>query len=180
MKLFQMICHTAADPEAYPELPSEVDLPFLFWLSCKYFTSLSGGQLHGPLSIGASSFLSPAQILNLLLCDHRLQGGQHQDRAAHVPQENPWIQARQHQMHGLGECFMNCRFQKNCDCLLGNLFDILYDDDVDLGGQVDQWKKMSHSNLVTLRQVFTSKSFGDHSMVFVYDFFPGSETLMSR
>ena len=46
--------------------------------------------------------------------------------------------------------------------------------------QVDQWKKMSHSNLVTLRQVFTSKSFGDHSMVFVYDFFPGSETLMSR
>ena len=45
---------------------------------------------------------------------------------------------------------------------------------------VDQWKKMSHSNLVTLRQVFTSKSFGDHSMVFVYDFFPGSETLYSR
>ena len=50
----------------------------------------------------------------------------------------------------------------------------------DVGAQVDQWKKMSHSNLVTLRQVFTSKSFGDHSMVFVYDFFPGSETLMSR
>ena len=39
---------------------------------------------------------------------------------------------------------------------------------------------MSHSNLVTLRQVFTSKSFGDHSMVFVYDFYPGSETLMSK
>ena len=50
----------------------------------------------------------------------------------------------------------------------------------DVTCQVDQWKKMSHSNLVTLRQVFTSKSFGDHSMVFVYDFFPGSETLMSR
>ena len=71
-------------------------------------------------------------------------------------------------------------------------------------GLVDQWKKMAHSNLVTLRQVrtftisstpsfctpsctsptptqvFTSKSFGDHSMVFVYDFYPGSETLMSR
>lgn len=28
--------------------------------------------------------------------------------------------------------------------------------------------------------MFTSKSFGDHSMVFVYDFHPGSETLMSR
>ena len=47
-------------------------------------------------------------------------------------------------------------------------------------GLVDQWKKMSHSNLVTLRQVFTSKSFGDHSMLFVYDFYPGSETLMSK
>ena len=47
-------------------------------------------------------------------------------------------------------------------------------------GLVDQWKKMSHSNLVTLRQVFTSKSFGDHSMVFVYDFYPGSQTLMSK
>ena len=29
-------------------------------------------------------------------------------------------------------------------------------------------------------QVFTSKSFGDHSMVFVYDFYPGAETLMSK
>ena len=94
-------------------------------------------------------------------------------------------------------------------------------------GLVDQWKKMSHSNLVTLRQVrqdlsqgqgrftsdtrsffgvrpyfisgkwinisflciflpipsvqvFTSKSFGDHSMIFVYDYFPGADTLMSR
>lgn len=47
-------------------------------------------------------------------------------------------------------------------------------------GLVDQWKKMSHSNLVTLRQVFTSKSFSDHSMIFVYDYFPGADTLMSR
>ena len=28
--------------------------------------------------------------------------------------------------------------------------------------------------------MFTSKSFGDHSMVFVYDFYPGAETLMSK
>ncbi|XP_023349501.1 PAN2-PAN3 deadenylation complex subunit pan3 isoform X4 [Eurytemora carolleeae] len=47
-------------------------------------------------------------------------------------------------------------------------------------GLVEQWKKMSHSNLVTLRQVFTSKSFNDHSMIFVYDYYPGSETLMTR
>lgn len=27
---------------------------------------------------------------------------------------------------------------------------------------VDQWKKVSHSNLVSLREVFTTKSFGDN------------------
>jgi len=47
-------------------------------------------------------------------------------------------------------------------------------------GLVEQWKKMEHSNLVTLRQVFTSKSFGDHSMIFVYDYYPAADTLMSR
>jgi len=47
-------------------------------------------------------------------------------------------------------------------------------------GLVEQWKKMAHSNLVTLRQVFTSKSFSDHSILFVYDYYPGAETLMSR
>ena len=45
---------------------------------------------------------------------------------------------------------------------------------------VDQWKKLQHANLVSLRQVFTTKSFNDHSMVFVYDFYPGAETLFSR
>jgi PAB-dependent poly(A)-specific ribonuclease subunit 3 len=47
-------------------------------------------------------------------------------------------------------------------------------------GLVDQWKKLTHSNVATLRQVFTSKAFGDHSIIFVYDFFPGAQTLMSK
>ena len=104
MKVLQMISHTAADPEAYPELPSEVDSPFLSPLVCKC-SPFSGGQLHGPLPIGAPSLLPSPQVVNLLVCHHRLQGGQHQDRAAHVPQEDPRLQARQHQVHGLGECF---------------------------------------------------------------------------
>lgn len=45
---------------------------------------------------------------------------------------------------------------------------------------VDQWKKVSHSNLVSLREVFTTKSFGDNSLVFVYDYHPGAETLLMR
>eukprot|EP00096_Caligus_rogercresseyi_P006307 TRINITY_DN2264_c0_g1_i3.p1 TRINITY_DN2264_c0_g1~~TRINITY_DN2264_c0_g1_i3.p1 ORF type:complete len:588 (+),score=166.05 TRINITY_DN2264_c0_g1_i3:240-1766(+) len=45
---------------------------------------------------------------------------------------------------------------------------------------VDQWKRLLHSNVVSLKQVFTTKAFGDQSMVFVYDFYPGAETLMSK
>jgi len=45
---------------------------------------------------------------------------------------------------------------------------------------VEQWKKLQHTNLVSLRQVFTSKAFGDQSMLFIYDFYPGAETLMAK
>ncbi|XP_048850573.1 PAN2-PAN3 deadenylation complex subunit pan3-like isoform X2 [Brienomyrus brachyistius] len=45
---------------------------------------------------------------------------------------------------------------------------------------VDNWKKIQHSNFVTLREVFTTKAFGDHSLVFAYDFHAGAETMFSR
>ncbi|XP_043929204.1 PAN2-PAN3 deadenylation complex subunit PAN3 [Protopterus annectens] len=45
---------------------------------------------------------------------------------------------------------------------------------------VDMWKKIQHSNIVTLREVFTTKAFGEYSLVFAYDFHAGGETLMSR
>ncbi|KAM9333220.1 PAN2-PAN3 deadenylation complex subunit PAN3 isoform 3-T3 [Pholidichthys leucotaenia] len=45
---------------------------------------------------------------------------------------------------------------------------------------VDMWKKIQHSNSVTLREVFTTKAFGDHSLVFAYDFHAGAETMFSR
>uniref|UniRef100_A0A8C1VP39 Poly(A) specific ribonuclease subunit PAN3 n=1 Tax=Cyprinus carpio TaxID=7962 RepID=A0A8C1VP39_CYPCA len=45
---------------------------------------------------------------------------------------------------------------------------------------VDMWKKIQHSNTVTLREVFTTKAFGDHSLVFSYDFHAGAETMFSR
>uniref|UniRef100_A0A3B3QZP7 PAN2-PAN3 deadenylation complex subunit PAN3 n=1 Tax=Paramormyrops kingsleyae TaxID=1676925 RepID=A0A3B3QZP7_9TELE len=45
---------------------------------------------------------------------------------------------------------------------------------------VDMWKKIQHSNFVTLREVFTTKAFGDHSLVFAYDFHAGAETMFSR
>ncbi|KAH0955941.1 hypothetical protein HN011_007940 [Eciton burchellii] len=45
---------------------------------------------------------------------------------------------------------------------------------------VDMWKRLTHTNLVQLREVFTTKAFGDHSMVFVYDYHPASETLLNK
>lgn len=45
---------------------------------------------------------------------------------------------------------------------------------------VDMWKKIQHSNAVSLREVFTTKAFGDHSLVFSYDFHAGAETMYSR
>lgn len=69
---------------------------------------------------------------------------------------------------------------------------------------VDMWKRLAHTNLVQLREVFTTKAFGDHcqyfffilfffifsvfffiklkiaAMVFVYDYHPGSETLLTK
>ncbi|GBM63371.1 PAN2-PAN3 deadenylation complex subunit pan3 [Araneus ventricosus] len=44
---------------------------------------------------------------------------------------------------------------------------------------IDTWKKLQHSNLVNLREVFTTKAFGDNSMVFVHDYHPGADTLMN-
>ena len=124
----QMICHAAADPEAFPDLPSEVD----------NFTGLC------PLEPPLNSPLHKSSTFGYVTTVYKavnIKTGQHMCLR---------------RIHGYRLV--------NTKCM----------------SLVDQWKKMSHSNLVTLRQVFTSKSFGDHSMVFVYDFYPGSETLMSR
>ncbi|XP_067004474.1 PAN2-PAN3 deadenylation complex subunit PAN3 isoform X2 [Anabrus simplex] len=45
---------------------------------------------------------------------------------------------------------------------------------------IDMWKRLQHSNVVQLREVFTTKAFGDYSMIFVYDYHPGSETLLTK
>ncbi|XP_058835746.1 PAN2-PAN3 deadenylation complex subunit PAN3 isoform X1 [Topomyia yanbarensis] len=45
---------------------------------------------------------------------------------------------------------------------------------------VDMWKKLQHTNVVQMREVFTTKTFGDNSLVIVYDYHPGSQTLLSK
>ena len=45
---------------------------------------------------------------------------------------------------------------------------------------VDAWKKVKHVNVINLREVFTTRDFQDHSLVFVYDYHPRAETLLSR
>lgn len=45
---------------------------------------------------------------------------------------------------------------------------------------VETWRKVQQCHLVALREAFTTKAFGDHSLVFAYDYYPGAETLMSK
>ncbi|XP_064400675.1 PAN2-PAN3 deadenylation complex subunit pan3-like [Halichondria panicea] len=46
--------------------------------------------------------------------------------------------------------------------------------------QLESWRKLQHVNLVTLREMFTTKAFGDNSVVFVYDYHPGAESMAAR
>lgn len=45
---------------------------------------------------------------------------------------------------------------------------------------VDLWKKLKHCHVVTLCEVFTTKAFGDNSMIFAYEYYPGAETLLDK
>ncbi|KAI8644265.1 hypothetical protein BD408DRAFT_441906 [Parasitella parasitica] len=42
---------------------------------------------------------------------------------------------------------------------------------------VKQWRKIRHANIVSIREAFTTRAFGDSSLVFVYDYHPCSITL---
>lgn len=49
-----------------------------------------------------------------------------------------------------------------------------------LQATIDTWKKLSSANLVKLLQVFTTKDFGDNSLVLVYQYCPQSITFMQQ
>ncbi|KAM0747829.1 hypothetical protein T439DRAFT_328503 [Meredithblackwellia eburnea MCA 4105] len=42
---------------------------------------------------------------------------------------------------------------------------------------VEKWTRIRHPSIVQIREAFTTRAFGDHSLVFVYDFHPLSQTL---
>jgi len=45
---------------------------------------------------------------------------------------------------------------------------------------IENWRRIDHSNIVSLKEAFTTKAFGDHSLIFVYDYYPLSVTLESK
>ncbi|KAJ3127746.1 PAB-dependent poly(A)-specific ribonuclease subunit 3 [Nowakowskiella sp. JEL0407] len=47
-------------------------------------------------------------------------------------------------------------------------------------GSLESWRRINHANIVTVREAFTTKAFGDNSLVFVYDYHPLSQTLYSK
>lgn len=46
--------------------------------------------------------------------------------------------------------------------------------------RLEMWKQIDHPNVVKLHDWFTTKAFGDHSMVLVYSYHPSCVTLMSK
>jgi len=45
---------------------------------------------------------------------------------------------------------------------------------------LDMWKKLSHANVVQLRDAFNTHVFGDDSLVFVYDYHATAETIRAK
>ncbi|CAB3226148.1 unnamed protein product [Arctia plantaginis] len=46
--------------------------------------------------------------------------------------------------------------------------------------RLEMWKQIDHPNIVKLHDWFTTKAFGDHSMVLVYNYHPACVTLMNK
>jgi len=46
-------------------------------------------------------------------------------------------------------------------------------------GAIEKWSHITHPNIVPIKEAFTSRHFGDHSLVFAYDYFPNAQTLLS-
>ncbi|PLW56379.1 hypothetical protein PCANC_03462 [Puccinia coronata f. sp. avenae] len=44
-------------------------------------------------------------------------------------------------------------------------------------GQVERWRKLRHPAIVNVREAFTTRAFGDHSILFAYDYHPLSHNL---
>ncbi|KXS11673.1 hypothetical protein M427DRAFT_102239, partial [Gonapodya prolifera JEL478] len=42
---------------------------------------------------------------------------------------------------------------------------------------IDPWRRLRHVNIVSVREAFTTKAFGDYSLAFVYDYHPLATTL---
>ncbi|KAI9360054.1 kinase-like domain-containing protein [Zopfochytrium polystomum] len=44
---------------------------------------------------------------------------------------------------------------------------------------IENWRRLKHVGIVSVREAFTTKAFGDNSLVFVYDYHPNSRTILS-
>ncbi|RCH81232.1 PAB-dependent poly(A)-specific ribonuclease subunit 3, partial [Rhizopus azygosporus] len=42
---------------------------------------------------------------------------------------------------------------------------------------VKEWKKIKHANIISIKEAFTTRAFGDSSLIFIYDYHPCSITL---
>ncbi|KAI7869647.1 hypothetical protein BDF14DRAFT_1779057 [Spinellus fusiger] len=45
---------------------------------------------------------------------------------------------------------------------------------------MENWRRIRHCNVTAVREVFATTAFGDASLIFVYDYYPSSETLYQK
>lgn len=136
---------------------------FVYWIRSPVW----GGQLPQPLSPGASSATQPPPENQQLQLHHfLLQGSQQQGWPAVLSQEDPWYEMwykpqtneprASHEYRTVHD--FNCVWALQHVPMLAG-FRLVNTKCMML---VDMWKKIQHSNAVTLREVFTTKAFGDH------------------
>ncbi|XP_046391293.1 PAN2-PAN3 deadenylation complex subunit PAN3 [Ischnura elegans] len=158
------------DPEQFPDLPTEVDnyhdLCPLEALNAN--NGLSGLAVGQPPGHVGHHGLHPRHSMH-----HSLQS--HQRLAHHVHHHHKSSSSlgyltstykATHSKTGVRYCLKRIHGFRlsNTKCML----------------LVDMWKRLQHPNVVQLREIFSTKAFGDHSLVFVFDFHAGAETLLDK
>ncbi|KAG8226483.1 hypothetical protein J437_LFUL007365 [Ladona fulva] len=158
------------DPERFPDLPAEVDnyhdlCPLEALNTGNTMMGLAAGQPPG--HIGHAPGLHHRHPIHHSLHTHpRLSHHHHHHKTSSSLGYPTSTYKATHSKTGIRYCLKRIHGFRlsSAKCML----------------LVDMWKRLQHPNVVQLREVFSTKAFGDHSMVFVFDFHAGAESLLEK
>ncbi|XP_071445914.1 PAN2-PAN3 deadenylation complex subunit PAN3 isoform X2 [Hetaerina americana] len=158
------------DPEQFPDLPTEVDnyhdlCPLEALTANNGLTGLAIGQPPG--HVGHHGLHPRHSIHHPLQSHQRLSHHVHHHHKSSSSLGYPSSTYKAtHSKTGIRYCLKRIHGFRlsNTKCML----------------LVDMWKRLQHPNIIQLREIFSTKAFGDHSMVFVFDFHAGAEPLLDK